>query len=107
MELVYFGAQTEEASIEIHNARDFDVEPWTGYFDSKGGKIYCGDKLKLSCFNLDYEVVWSFDRFKLKTMYDAATKIGDDDLYPWGTPVDMATNYEVVGNIHDVKYSDV
>lgn len=101
-ELIYFGAQAEEASIEIHNARDFNVEPWTGYFDKNGKKIYRGDVLKLWCFDLDYEVIWDFDRFSLKALFE----LYKGELYPWPISADCAANYEVAGNIHNVEYSD-
>lgn len=102
LELILFEAG---GSSFAHYKSGFEIEPWTGYFDSAGKKIYRGDILRLSCFNLDYEVVWSFDRFVMKALYESAFKT-DDNLYPWGTHSDLATNYEIVGNIHGVEYSD-
>lgn len=95
----------DESALERHNPRDFNIEVWTGYFDKNNKKIYRGDIIRLSCYSLDYEVVWSFDRFKMKALYESAFKT-DDNLYPWGTHSDLATNYEIVGNIHGVEYSD-
>jgi len=102
IELIYWGSQTEEASIEVHNARDFDVEPWSGYFDSTGKKIYRGDIVRLLCFNLDYEVIWNFDRFSLKVLYESHS----GEIYPWFHSNDCEKNYGVVGNIHGVDYAD-
>lgn len=85
-----------------HDVRDFDIEPWTGYFDKHGKKIYRGDILKLWCFNLDYEVVWLHDRFSLRALYDT----GNDEIYGFPTSTDSSTNYEVCGNIHNVEYND-
>lgn len=86
-----------------HDPRNFDIEPWTGYFDRHGKKIYRGDIIKLSCFDLDYEVVWKFDRFSLKALFE----LYKGEIYPWPTSTDCAVNYEVTGNIHGVEYSDV
>lgn len=96
----------DEFALERHNPRDFAIEVWTGYFDKNNKKIYRGDVIKLSCFNLDYEVVWSFDRFKMKALYEVDTKNFPDNLYSWGTSVDLATNYEIVGNIHGCNYQE-
>lgn len=104
IEAIDFGGL--EFTHEHHDPRDFAIEVWTGYLDSKGKKIYRGDIIQLSCFTLDYEVVWSYDRFKMEALDKLATKVGDDNLYPWRTPVDMATNYEIIGNIHSVEFSN-
>lgn len=103
LELILF---EDGGSSFAHHKSGFEIEPWTGYFDSAGKKIYRGDIIQLSCFNLDYEVVWSYDRFKMKALYEVDTKNFPDNLYSWGTSVDLATNYEIVGNIHGVDYSE-
>lgn len=97
-----FADGTGSCSIKEHDKRDFDVEPWTGYFDSRGKKIYRGDVIKLSCFNLDYEVVWNFDRFSLKALYDGYA----GEIYPWPTSIDCSANYEITGNIHRIEHAD-
>lgn len=108
LELIYFGAQTEEASIEIHNAKDFEVEPWTGYFDGKGRKIYRGDILgsfKRIHDEIDtsyeIEVIW----------YEGGFYCKEEQTVPdsW-MPLDIENRawkrHFIKGNIHGVEYSD-
>lgn len=90
----------ESFTLIDYDVRDFDIEPWTGYFDKRGKKIYRGDILKISCFNLDYEVVWDRNRFALKALYVNY----NGEIYPW--PDVTAEHYWVVDNIHSVDYSD-
>lgn len=105
LEIVYDGTAGYDSgpiSCQYHDARNFSVEPWTGYFDKHGKKIYRGDILNLHCFDLSYEVVWSFDRFSLKALYHGH----EGEIYPWPHSKDCSENYRVVGNIHGIEYND-
>ena len=90
------------ASVEICDSRNYIVEPWTGYFDSKGKKIYRGDILLLDCYNLAYEIDWKQDRFVMKPRFEASGEIPDH----FRTHKDISTNWSIIGNIHDVEYTD-
>lgn len=107
VELIYFGAQTEEASIEIHNARDFIVEPWSGYFDTKGKKIYRGDIL--GSFKADGEVSSSYEVEVV--WHEGGFYCKDEQSVPdsW-MPLDIENRawkrHFIKGNIHGVEYDD-
>lgn len=101
IELVCFG--DSEFSI-VHPPYDFSAEPWTGLFDSKGKKIYLGDIIKLDCFNLEYEVVWRFDRFLIAPRYELPSHLEGTFLFPMQS--DLSKNYSVIGTIHEKEYND-
>jgi len=89
------------ASVEICDSRNYIVEPWTGYFDSKGKKIYRGDILIATNDPLyESEVIWNEGSFVCRS-----TKNHDDqalldmDARVWKRVV-------VKGNIHDAEYTD-
>lgn len=102
IEIVSFDDERSSSYITKHDPRTFDIEPWSGYFDSTGKKIYRGDIVRLLCFNLDYEVVWNFERFSLRVLYESHC----GEIYPWFHSNDCEKNYGVVGNIHGVDYAD-
>ena len=93
----------EEAYVIVnHDSRNYIAEPWTGYFDSKGKKIYRGDILLLDCYNLAYEIDWKQDRFVMKPRFEASGEIPDH----FRTHKDISTNWSIIGNIHNVEYTD-
>ena len=101
VELVFFSAKNESV-LEVHDSRNFIVEPYTGYSDSKGKKIYRGDLLQLDCFGLIYEIDWKLDRFVMKPKFEASGEIPDH----FRDHKDTSTAWSVVGNIHGVEYED-
>ena len=85
-----------------HDSRNFVIEPWTGYFDSKGKKIYRCDILLIDCYNLAYEIDWKQDRFVMKPLFEASGEIPDH----FRDHKDISTNWSIIGNIHKVEYDD-
>lgn len=88
-------------SAETLDSRNYIVEPWTGYFDSKGKKIYRGDLLM--CENDSTylsEVVWKEDGFVCMS-----TKDPKDEM-PLHLDVKVWKWVIVCGNIHGAEYSD-
>jgi len=88
-------------SIETLDSRNYIVEPWTGYFDIKGRKIYRGDILiATNDPSYESEVIWNEGSFVCRS-----TKNHDDqalldmDARVWKRVV-------VKGNIHDAEYTD-
>lgn len=88
-----------------HDARKFEIEPWTGYFDSRGKKIYRGDILGAfkgvnDEIDPSYEatVIWSEGGF-----YCFQNGFGD-------MPLEMENKvwkrHFIKGNIHGVEYND-
>lgn len=87
-------------SWEPFDPREVVVEPFTGFYDSKGQKIFVGDIIRIMCFDLDYEVVWHQDRFAKKALYD----IKDPDYnFPFNSQEDLSNGWEVVGNKHQTE----
>lgn len=93
--------EEEDFIIDHHLPRNFVIEPWTGYSDSTGKKIYRGDLLRLDCFGLIYEIDWKLDRFVMKPTFE-----GDELPDHFRDHKDIATSWSVVGNIHGVEYND-
>lgn len=100
-----FADEGMSCEAKIHDRRKFEIEPWTGYFDSRGKKIYRGDILgafKGVNDEIDdsYEatVVWSEGGF-----YCFQNGFGD-------MPLEMENKvwkrHFIKGNIHGVEYND-
>lgn len=99
VEIIYF---SEEAPvIQAHDKRDFEVEAWTGFYDCQNKRIYLGDIIKLQCFNLDYEVAWSVDRFTMKPLFE---HFGDAAPHCFRTQKDFSVDWRVTNTIHGVEY---
>jgi hypothetical protein len=103
-----FADEGMSCGVQIHDQRNFIVEPWTGYFDTKGKKIYRGDIL--GAFkgvhdeidpSYETEVVWHEGGFYCK----------DEQTVPdsW-MPLDIENRawkrHFIKGNVHGVEYSD-
>jgi len=84
------------ASVETCDSRNYIAEPWTGYFDSAGKKIYRGDLLEFSIFGLKNEVKWGEGSFVL---FDLTSEHCD-------LPMSHGKYFSIVGNVHGVEYSD-
>ena len=91
-----------EEGVLKRDPRYFIVEPWTGYLDSTGKKIYRGDLLQIDCYGLIYEIDWKLDRFVMKPTFEASGEIPDH----FRDHKDIATAWSIVGNIHCVEYDD-
>jgi len=102
VEAVFF--DENEPTLVIHDGRNFAVEPFTGFCDSAGKKIYLGDIIKLECFNLNYEVIWKHDRFLRKIVGEPS--ITNDGIYYFPSQEEMSTGWAVTGNIHGVTFND-
>ena len=87
------------SQIETLDPRDFIVEPFTGFYDSGGKKIFVGDVLILECFALDYEVVWHFDRFGLMPLYEPDAQTCD--IQHFRSQKDLSIGWSVMGNTHE------
>jgi hypothetical protein len=89
---------------EVHSPREFSVEPWTGYEDSAGKKIYLGDKIKSLSYNnivsgsggLDWEVVWENGSFWSKDKFGV--------LNPFELDYPSWAKHFVMANIHNVEF---
>lgn len=85
--------------VEKHDPRTFEVEAWTGYFDSAGKKIYRGDVLEMfSMFDFVSEVIWKDGAFWTKALDKEGS---DNQLSPYLTP-----HWKIKGNIHGAEYND-
>jgi len=94
--------------VEYHDQRNFEIEPWTGYFDSHGKKIYRGDIL--GAFkgindeidpSYETEVVWHEGGFCCK---DEQTV--PDSWMPLDIENKVWKRHFVKGNVHGVEYND-
>lgn len=94
LELINFGDSFDVR--EDNNSRNYIAEPWTGYFDSAGKKIYRGDLLEFSIFGLKNEVKWSEGIFVLADLTEEHCDL----------PMSHGKYFSIVGNIHGVEYSD-
>jgi len=83
--------------------RDFIVEPFTGFYDSGGRKIFVGDILTLKCFELSYKVVWNQDRFGMVPLYEGSHPLLG--VYHFSTQKDLSVGWSVTGNIHEKSIS--
>lgn len=92
-----------------HDIRDFAVEPWTGYFDQRGKKIYRGDIL--GAFrgilydeidpSYEVEVVWHEGGFSCKDSQQLTWP-----LMPLHVENRAWKRQFIKGNIHGVEYND-
>ena len=81
--------------IWMFSAKEFDIEPWTGFFDSEGQKIYRGDILRMSSFFVfKSEVVWKDGAFWLKALDEKGVDCQFDGRF--------SKDWTIVGNIHSV-----
>lgn len=86
-------------SVEKHNKRNFSIEPWTGFFDSAGKKIYRGDTLEMeSMFIFRSEVEWKNGAFWLKALDSQGTDQQFDGIF--------SKYWTITGNIHDAEFFD-
>jgi len=80
--------------VEKHDPRDFIVEPWTGFFDSTGKKIYRGDILKMeSMFTFVSEVTWKEGAFWLNAL--------DNEGYDAQFNGAYSKDWTIIGNINN------
>jgi hypothetical protein len=90
----------EEGVLE-RDSRDFIIEPWTGYFDIKGRKIYRGDILTAKNDPLyRQEVIWKDGSFICKSLSNP------DDQMLLDMDVKVWKRVEISGNIHGVDFED-
>lgn len=101
-----FGDDSGFCSVEKHDKRNFSIEPFTGFYDCKGAKIYLGDIIKLQCFNLDYEIVWFVDRFGMKPLFETTTPYDGIPQHIRGQ-WDFSKDWIVVNTKHGVKYDSL
>ena len=86
-------------SVETHDKRNFSIEPWTGFFDSAGKKIYRGDILEMeSMFTFRSEVEWKNGAFWLKTLDSRGTDQQFNGIF--------SKYWTITGNIHDAEFFD-
>lgn len=99
IEIVSLDGERSSSYVTTHDPRTFEVEAWTGYFDSAGKKIYRGDILEMfSVFDFVSEVVWKDGAFWTKALDKEGS---DSQLSPYLTP-----HWRIKGNIHGVEYND-
>ena len=97
LELVHAGACGY--SVEKHDKRNFSIEPWTGFFDANGKKIYRGDILKMdSMFKFESEVTWQNGAFWLKALDAEGTDQQFDGIF--------SKYWTIKDNIHNAEFSD-
>lgn len=84
---------------ETHDKRNFSIEPWTGFFDSAGKKIYRGDILEMeSMFSFRSEVEWKNGAFWLKALDSQGADQQFDGIF--------SKYWTITGNIHDAEFFD-
>ena len=87
-------------SVDYFNNKEFIVEPWTGYFDKDGKKIYCGDILEqYSMFDFKSKVVWKHGSFVM-------VPIDPEGVENTMGYSGILTGWIITGNIHEVEYSE-
>jgi hypothetical protein len=79
-----------------HDSRNFVVEPWSGYFDSAGRKIYLGDILEMVVFETEYQVVWRDGEFILKDLTEEHIDLS----------MRNCSHHTITGNIYGIEYAD-
>lgn len=97
LEIVYdkSGGSCGGIYVKTHSSNDFIIEPWTGFFDSKGRRIYRGDIISMrSMFDFYSEVRWENGRFILFPLDREG--IQSDMCNP-----DYIKLWEITGNIHE------
>lgn len=98
LELIYHPNQEDDLELKTHKSQDFVVEPWTGYFDSNGKKIYCGDILEMrSMFDFKSKVVWKNGAFKLIPIDPEGL---EEDMGRFG----ILKGWAVTSNIHNIEF---
>jgi len=99
IEIVSFDDERSSSYITKHDPRTFDIEPWSGYFDSTGKKIYRGDIIECeSMFHFISEVTWKEGAFWLKTLDEHGL---DRQFNGY-----LSNIWTVTKNIHGVEYAD-
>jgi hypothetical protein len=92
---------SESVGYQDHDPRNFSIEPWTGYFDIKGRKIYRGDILIAKNDPLyKQEVIWKDGSFICKSLSNP------DDQMLLDMDVKVWKRVEISGNIHGVDFED-
>lgn len=82
----------------VHDPSGFIIEPWTGYFDSNGKKVYCGDILEMSSmFDFKSKVVWKNGAFKLIPIDPEGL---EEDMGRFG----ILKGWVVTSNIHNIEF---
>ncbi len=84
----------------FHKSQDFIVEAWTGYFDTKGRKVYCGDILEMySFFDFKSKVVWENGAFFMVPIDPEGLKntMGKDGIL---------NHWTITGNVHGQDFSE-
>lgn len=101
LELILF---EDGGSSFAHYKSGFEIEPWTGYFDSAGKKIYRGDILgalnhkdELDA-SYQAEVTWEEGGFYCKEDAQKSMPLEMDNKV-WKRHI-------ILGNIHGVEFSD-
>lgn len=85
-------------SINYCSGRYFIVEPWTGFFDSNGKKIYCGDILELaSLYDFKSKVIWESGGFWMVPIDPEGTT----DAMRHAGHIRLWT---ITGNIHNAEF---
>ena len=105
LEMAHDDSAGDFCFVAKHDKRDFAVEPFTGFYDCKGAKIYLGDIIKLQCFNLDYEIMWHIDRFGMKPLFDTL-EINDGTPHHIRGQKDFSVDWRVVNTKHGLEYCD-
>lgn len=102
IELIFDGrANNEELSENVgckdHDPKNFSIEPWTGFFDSAGKKIYRGDLLEMdSMYKFQSEVTWCNGAFWLKALDSQGTDQQFDGIF--------SKYWTITGNIHNAEF---
>jgi len=97
LEIVWFNDRISPFIKVDHDKQNFSIEAWTGFFDSKGRKIYRGDILEMaSFFDFKSEVIWKEGAFWLKTLDSEGFDQQFTGLY--------SKDWTITGNIHNVEF---
>jgi len=87
-------------TVTFSPAENFIVEPWTGYFDKNGKKIYNGDILEqYSIFDFKSKVVWKNGGFMM-------VPIDPEGIENTMGYSGILKGWTITGNIHEVEYSE-
>lgn len=92
------GDSYDDTVCQYYDPRNFSIEPWTGFFDSAGKKIYRGDILEMeSMYHFKSEVTWQNGAFWLKALDSQGTDQQFDGIF--------SKYWTITGNIHDAEFS--